>query len=192
MHGSATTLRWMINMRLHLHLLLLLPLQLLPCQSLMSMVKQHRIWLLEVTLMERSSKFLIWVEGLGIGILLFELFVLLTTQRELLHIHRLGNYYVIKLQGFIYRILNWEHEGIPEQAEVPPASGLATNSLAQPAQPAPVPSTGPNANPLDLFLLGLPNMGSNAAGAGTLDFLRNSQQICACKGLKAIMPSLFY
>ncbi|XP_028067116.1 uncharacterized protein LOC114269940 isoform X6 [Camellia sinensis] len=59
-------------------------------QSLMSMVKQHRIWLLEVTLMERSGKFLIWVEGLGIGILLFELFVLLTTQRELLNIYILS------------------------------------------------------------------------------------------------------
>ncbi|XP_028067115.1 uncharacterized protein LOC114269940 isoform X5 [Camellia sinensis] len=63
---------------------------LLPYQSLMSMVKQHRIWLLEVTLMERSGKFLIWVEGLGIGILLFELFVLLTTQRELLNIYILS------------------------------------------------------------------------------------------------------
>ncbi|XP_028067112.1 uncharacterized protein LOC114269940 isoform X2 [Camellia sinensis] len=60
------------------------------CHSLMSMVKQHRIWLLEVTLMERSGKFLIWVEGLGIGILLFELFVLLTTQRELLNIYILS------------------------------------------------------------------------------------------------------
>ncbi|THG05743.1 hypothetical protein TEA_027460 [Camellia sinensis var. sinensis] len=48
--------------------------------------------------------------------------------------------------------------------------------MKKPAQPAPVPSTGPNANPLDLFPQGLPNMGSNAAGAGTLDFLRNSQQ----------------
>ncbi|XP_028091283.1 uncharacterized protein LOC114291626 [Camellia sinensis] len=63
---------------------------LLPYQSLMSMVKRHRIWLLEVTLMERSGKFLIWVEGLGIGILLFELFVLLTTQRELLNIYILS------------------------------------------------------------------------------------------------------
>ncbi|CAL5443589.1 unnamed protein product [Camellia sinensis] len=79
-----------LRLRLHLHLLLLLPLQLLPYQSLMSMVKQHRIWLLEVTLMERSGKFLIWVEGLGIGILLFELFVLLTTQRELLNIYILS------------------------------------------------------------------------------------------------------
>ncbi|KAL7244242.1 hypothetical protein ACSBR1_016471 [Camellia fascicularis] len=84
------------------------------------------------------------------------------------------------------RAVEYLYSGILEQAEVPPvapapsptvASGLATNSLAQPAQPAPVPSTGPNANPLDLFPQGLPNMGSNAAGAGTLDFLRNSQQI---------------
>lgn len=52
----------------------------------MSMVKQHRVWLLEVTLREQSSKFLIWVEGIGIEILLFELFVqLLTTLKELLN-----------------------------------------------------------------------------------------------------------
>ncbi|CAL5350126.1 unnamed protein product [Camellia sinensis] len=99
--------------------------------------------------------------------------------------------------GFIYRILNWEHEGIPEQAEVPPvapapapASGLATNSLAQPAQPAPVPSTGPNANPLDLFPQGLPSMGSNAAGAGTLDFLRNSQQFQALRAMVQANPQI--
>ncbi|CAL5329453.1 unnamed protein product [Camellia sinensis] len=57
------------------------------------------------------------------------------------------------------------------------SSSHVLSSLAQPAQPAPVPSTGPNANPLDLFPQGLPNMGSDAAGAGTLDFLHNSQQI---------------
>ncbi|KAI7987808.1 Ubiquitin receptor RAD23c [Camellia lanceoleosa] len=44
----------------------------------------------------------------------------------------------------------------------------------------------PNANPLDLFPQGLPNMGSNAAGAGTLDFLRNSQQICASPNKDAL------
>lgn len=103
-------------------------------------------------------------------------------------------------------------QGIPESAEAPPASGTvpsgqAANMPAQPqaAQPAPVPSTGPNANPLDLFpqvlnylmfffssfilvklfgswkcdhlVQGFPSMGSNAGGANTLDFLRNSPQV---------------
>lgn len=49
-------------------------------------------------------------------------------------------------------------QGIPESAEAPSApgnvpSGLASNIPAQPqaGQPALVPSTGPNADPLDLF-----------------------------------------
>ena len=51
-------------------------------------------------------------------------------------------------------------KGIPEQADVapvarPPASAqAAANPPAQtqrPAQPAPAPASGPNANPLDLF-----------------------------------------
>ena len=50
------------------------------------------------------------------------------------------------------------YQGIPEQAEVPPvaqapSSGQGVNLPAQaqqPAQPA-VPTSGPNANPLDLF-----------------------------------------
>lgn len=46
-------------------------------------------------------------------------------------------------------------QGIPEQAEIPPAapaptSGQAVNPPVQAPQPA-VPSGGPNANPLDLF-----------------------------------------
>lgn len=46
-------------------------------------------------------------------------------------------------------------QGIPEQAEIPPAaaapaSGQAVNPPVQSSQPA-VPSGGPNANPLDLF-----------------------------------------
>lgn len=61
---------------------------------------------------------------------------------------------------FIYlTFLVCKYQGIPEQAEVPPvarvpASGPPANSPAQPpqpAQPAAVPSSGPNANPLDLF-----------------------------------------
>ncbi|EOY02082.1 Rad23 UV excision repair protein family isoform 2 [Theobroma cacao] len=83
------------------------------------------------------------------------------------------------------RAVEYLYSGIPEQAEVPPVArapvvGQATNPPAQPQQPAqasPVPTSGPNANPLDLFPQGLPNMGAGGgAGAGTLDFLRNSQQ----------------
>ncbi|KAI7979457.1 hypothetical protein LOK49_Contig329G00004 [Camellia lanceoleosa] len=62
--------------------------------------------------------------------------------------------------------------------------------MKKPAQPAPVPSTGPNANPLDLFPQGLPNMGSNAAGAGTLDFLRNSQQALLLLSLNLLFFTL--
>ena len=102
------------------------------------------------------------------------------------------------------------HQGIPESAEAPPVSGTPPSGqttsppaqLPPSTQPAAVPSSGPNANPLDLFpqvqaayiinwaegdfqisildiflLQGLPNLGSNPAGANTLEFLRNSQQV---------------
>ncbi|KAK2997887.1 hypothetical protein RJ639_025467, partial [Escallonia herrerae] len=54
------------------------------------------------------------------------------------------------------RAVEYLYSGIPEQAEAPPVarpppSGPAENPPAQQAQPAAVPSTGPNANPLDLF-----------------------------------------
>ncbi|KAF9624938.1 hypothetical protein IFM89_015658 [Coptis chinensis] len=79
------------------------------------------------------------------------------------------------------RALEYLYSGIPEQAYIlpiirPPATGQTTAALAQAPQPAqqpPAPISGPNANPLDLFPRGLPNVGSNAAGAGTLEFLRN-------------------
>uniref|UniRef100_A0A5B7B122 Ubiquitin receptor RAD23 n=1 Tax=Davidia involucrata TaxID=16924 RepID=A0A5B7B122_DAVIN len=94
------------------------------------------------------------------------------------------------------RAVEYLYSGIPEQAEVPPVaqapvSGQVANPPApQPAQPAPVPSSGPNANPLDLFPQGLPDMGSNAAGAGTLDFLRNSQQFQAFRAMMQANPQL--
>ncbi|KAL9317123.1 hypothetical protein ACSQ67_013640 [Phaseolus vulgaris] len=83
------------------------------------------------------------------------------------------------------RAVEYLYSGIPEQAEAPvvaraPAGAQPANPPAaaapQTEQPAPVTSTGPNANPLDLFPQGLPNVGAGAAGAGSLDFLRNSQQ----------------
>lgn len=99
------------------------------------------------------------------------------------------------------RAVEYLYSGIPEQADVPPvarapASGLAANppvQSQQPAQPVP-PSSGPNANPLDLFPQGLPNLGSGAAGAGagagSLEFLRNSQQFQALRTMVQANPQI--
>ncbi|KAK9742499.1 hypothetical protein RND81_03G177100 [Saponaria officinalis] len=87
--------------------------------------------------------------------------------------------------------------GIPEQAEVPPvarapaaapAGGVPADPPAQAPQGA-VPSGGPNASPLDLFPQGLPSVGSNA-GAGSLDFLRNSQQFQALRAMVQANPQI--
>eukprot|EP00262_Sarcandra_glabra_P014094 TRINITY_DN403_c0_g1_i1.p1 TRINITY_DN403_c0_g1~~TRINITY_DN403_c0_g1_i1.p1 ORF type:complete len:394 (-),score=70.22 TRINITY_DN403_c0_g1_i1:268-1449(-) len=94
------------------------------------------------------------------------------------------------------RAVEYLYSGIPEQTEAPPAvrvptSGQAVNPPAQatqPVQPA-VPSSGPNANPLDLFPQGLPSMGSNTS-AGTLDFLRNSQQFQALRDMVQANPQI--
>ncbi|XP_057423297.1 ubiquitin receptor RAD23c-like isoform X2 [Lotus japonicus] len=97
------------------------------------------------------------------------------------------------------RAIEYLYSGIPEQAEAPPvgrvpASAQPANPPAaaapQAAQPAPVTSSGPNANPLDLFPQGLPNVGSGGAGAGSLDFLRNSQQFQALRAMVQANPQI--
>ncbi|XP_012462055.1 ubiquitin receptor RAD23c isoform X3 [Gossypium raimondii] len=96
------------------------------------------------------------------------------------------------------RAVEYLYSGIPEQAEAPPVArapvvGQTTNPAAQPQQPAQtaaVPTSGPNANPLDLFPQGLPNMGASGAGAGTLDFLRNSPQFQALRAMVQANPQI--
>ncbi|KAG6601319.1 Ubiquitin receptor RAD23c, partial [Cucurbita argyrosperma subsp. sororia] len=96
------------------------------------------------------------------------------------------------------RAVDYLYSGIPEQLETPPAAGVpstvqATNPSAQPAQPAQpasVTSTGPNANPLDLFPQGLPNISSGAVGSGSLDFLRNSPQFQALRAMVRANPQI--
>ncbi|XP_051149052.1 ubiquitin receptor RAD23c-like [Andrographis paniculata] len=96
------------------------------------------------------------------------------------------------------RAVEYLYTGIPESAEAPPASesvptGTAATAAAQPqqpAQPASVPSSGPNANPLDLFPQGIPSPGSNAGGANPLDFLRNSPQFQALRAMVQANPQI--
>lgn len=100
------------------------------------------------------------------------------------------------------RAVEYLYSGIPEQAEIlpvvpapavpavtAPASGQAVNPSAQEASLPAVPSGRPNANPLDLFPQGLTNVGSNA-GAGNLDFLRNSPQFQALQAMVQANPQI--
>ncbi|GFP85305.1 ubiquitin receptor rad23d [Phtheirospermum japonicum] len=91
------------------------------------------------------------------------------------------------------RAVEYLYSGIPEQPEAPPvaqppAGAQPVNPLTQAAQPAAAPG-GPNANPLDLFPQGLPNMGANA-GAGNLEFLRNSPQFQALRAMVQANPQI--
>ncbi|KAK5770925.1 ubiquitin receptor RAD23c-like [Gossypium arboreum] len=96
------------------------------------------------------------------------------------------------------RAVEYLYSGIPEQAEAPPVArapvvGQTTNPAAQPqqsAQTTAIPTSGPNANPLDLFPQGLPNMGASGAGAGSLGFLRNSPQFQALRAMVQANPQI--
>ncbi|KAK8952094.1 putative DNA repair protein RAD23-3 [Platanthera zijinensis] len=96
------------------------------------------------------------------------------------------------------RAIDYLYSGIPEQAEIPPPvarspvrAQATTNLPAQALQPeqTTIPSSGPNANPLDLFPQGLPSMGANT-GAGNLDFLRSSPQFRALQAMVQANPQI--
>ncbi|WOH05410.1 hypothetical protein DCAR_0624826 [Daucus carota subsp. sativus] len=91
------------------------------------------------------------------------------------------------------RAIEYLYSGIPELAVAPvvaqaPAGGQTINPPSQAPQ-APGPQVGPNANPLNLFPQGLPNMGSNA-NAGNLEFLRNSPQFQALRTMVQTNPQI--
>ncbi|KAF0909652.1 hypothetical protein E2562_000014 [Oryza meyeriana var. granulata] len=94
------------------------------------------------------------------------------------------------------RAVEYLYTGVPEQAEAPvavqalPASGQPVDPIQAPqsAQPS-IPSSGPNANPLDLFPQVLPNASANAGG-GNLDVLRNNSQFRGLLSLVQANPQI--
>ncbi|KAK9903801.1 hypothetical protein M0R45_000911 [Rubus argutus] len=83
------------------------------------------------------------------------------------------------------RAIDYLYSGIPEQPEAPPAAPI----------PHPTPSTGPNANPLDLFPQGPSKPGGRGrsrcwCGAGNLDFLRDSPQFQALRAMVQANPQI--
>uniref|UniRef100_A0A0E0ELR1 Ubiquitin receptor RAD23 n=1 Tax=Oryza meridionalis TaxID=40149 RepID=A0A0E0ELR1_9ORYZ len=103
------------------------------------------------------------------------------------------------------RAVEYLYTGVPEQAEAPaavqalpvPAAVQALPASGQPVDPsqAPqsaqlsIPSSGPNANPLDLFPQVLPNASANAGG-GNLDVLRNNSQFRGLLSLVQANPQI--
>ncbi|KNA15086.1 hypothetical protein SOVF_101410 [Spinacia oleracea] len=75
------------------------------------------------------------------------------------------------------------YSGIPEQAKGPSSA----QSLGQPKL---VPANGPSAGPQNIFARGLRSVGSDAAPAGSLDFLRNSEQFQALRAMVQANPQV--
>ncbi|XP_072973164.1 ubiquitin receptor RAD23d-like isoform X2 [Typha angustifolia] len=94
------------------------------------------------------------------------------------------------------RAIDYLYSGIPEHEEAPPVASAALTGqrigtpveAPEPSQPT-VPSSGPNANPLNLFPQGLPSTDSGT-GVGSLDFLRSSPQFRALQALVQANPQV--
>ena len=74
-------------------------------------------------------------------------------------------------------------------AQEPLASGQTGDPVQPPQSQPAIPSSGPNANPLDLFPQVLPNASANAGG-GNLDVLRNNSQFRGLLSLVQANPQI--